>query len=118
MIKPISPNEIAEHKAKIFPDFVIKSFNDLIAKNFSSGSAEVVQGDVIDEILKNWDLPIESSYRDDDVHLLQSQRRKMIFDEGWLNVEEIYRAEGWLVEYDKPAYNESYRAFFEFRKAK
>ncbi len=32
----------------------------------------------------------------------------------WLNVEELYRAQGWTVTYDKPGYNESYPATFTF----
>ena len=42
--------------------------------------------------------------------------RQTVFDNGWLDVEEAHRAAGWRVEYDKPAYNESYDAFFVFSK--
>jgi len=41
--------------------------------------------------------------------------RAEIFDKGWLNVEEVYRAAGWAVEYDKPGFNESYSATFTFK---
>lgn len=31
-------------------------------------------------------------------------------DHGWLDLEDIYRDEGWTVEYDSPGYNETYEA--------
>jgi hypothetical protein len=36
------------------------------------------------------------------------------FNFKWLNFETAYRSKGWKVDYDKPAYNESYDAFFQF----
>lgn len=33
-----------------------------------------------------------------------------------LDVEELYRASGWKVEYDKPAYCEDFEAYFKFSK--
>lgn len=38
------------------------------------------------------------------------------FDRHYLDIEEIYSASGWVVKYDKPAYNEDYPATFEFKK--
>ena len=40
------------------------------------------------------------------------------FDYNWLNIEKIYEDAGWAVKYDKPAYNESYDAYFIFREKK
>jgi hypothetical protein len=42
--------------------------------------------------------------------------RAFIFSKGYLNFEELYEAQGWKVVYDKPAYNESYKANFTFIK--
>jgi len=42
--------------------------------------------------------------------------RDEVFDKGWLNIEPMYRAAGWKVVYDKPAYNESYEPTFTFTK--
>ena len=33
-----------------------------------------------------------------------------------MDIESIYRADGWGVYYDKPGYNETYTATFEFTK--
>lgn len=41
--------------------------------------------------------------------------RETIFRRGYLNVEEAYREQGWSVVYDKPGYNETYDASFEFK---
>ena len=39
-----------------------------------------------------------------------------ICEEGWLDVEDVYRKAGWEVIYDAPGYNESfYEPSFEFR---
>jgi hypothetical protein len=42
--------------------------------------------------------------------------RDDVYDKGWLNIEPVYAEFGWVVEYDKPGYNESYDATFEFTK--
>lgn len=98
MTKPISPNDIASFKAKTFPPEVFEAFNELIAKNFSAGSADVKQ--------KHASALIASK-----LNITSSE----VFDKGYLNVEEVYRAEGWKVNYDKPAYCENYDAFFTFK---
>ena len=38
-----------------------------------------------------------------------------IFRSKWLDVEPLYRSNGWTVIYDKPAYNEDYEPTFEFK---
>ena len=41
-------------------------------------------------------------------------KRADVFSNHWLDVEDIYREQGWNVEYDKPTYNETYDAYFVF----
>jgi hypothetical protein len=43
-------------------------------------------------------------------------KKQQIFDDNLLDVEEVYEKAGWKVEYDKPAFNESYPATFTFRR--
>jgi hypothetical protein len=100
LTKPISPNEIAGAKSGVFPDFVIEAVNELITENYTSGRARFTQDDVITKILSKTDYCT----------------REWIFAKGWLNFEEIYEAQGWEVVYDKPGYNESYKANFTFTK--
>ena len=99
-VRPISPDHIAEYKEEHFPSEVFAAFNELIAKNFVNGSSTVKQKDVIALICNK--MP--------DIGNLQ------IFAGGWLNIEDVYRDNGWKVTYDKPAYCESYDAFFVFKR--
>lgn len=97
-IGPISPQEVVDVKRKNLPDEVFQSFNELIARNYSGGSATVYQSEVVD-LMVGKDLD-------------QSE----IYKKGWLDIEGIYRKAGWEVEYDKPGYNESYAPYFRFSR--
>lgn len=96
-VKPISPCDIPYAKAKAFPPLVIQIFNDEIARKFTHGRAHVLQDNIVAKL-------VAAGYS-----------RQQIFDEGLLNVEEIYSDAGWDVTYDKPGYNESYAASFTFK---
>lgn len=97
MSKPISPKEVVH----IIPDFVFDAVNALIRKKWNGKSATIRQNEIMDII---------SSDDIDDPR----PRRKTIYDNNWLDIEEHYRKAGWKVTYDKPGYNESYEAFFRF----
>jgi hypothetical protein len=43
-------------------------------------------------------------------------KETVIFDKHYLDVEDIYRGVGWIVEYDRPGYSEGYEPYFTFRK--
>lgn len=98
MSGPLKPEEIGAAKKAAFPAAVFDAFNAEIAANFSGGSARVKQDDVVARLVEG------------------GMDRAEVFAKGYLNVEETYRDEGWKVEYDKPGYNESYGAFFIFRR--
>lgn len=102
MVKPLKPSDIGEAKKKVIPDEVIEVFNELIAVKYTNGRALFKQKDVVARICSKMNM--------------RAMEENTIFENGWLNVEEMYRAEGWKVTYDKPAYSESYDATFEFRK--
>ena len=106
-VKPISPKEIGSVKSKIFPPEVLEAVNELIAENYTNGRAEVDQKDLVERILlkMNGNVPSE----------MRIVKRREVFDKGWLNIEEIYREQGWQVSYDKPGYNEDYEAYFVFK---
>src|SRR3989344_6113512 len=95
-VRPIKASEIERHKQADIPVAVFEVFNELIAKDFSNGSARVVQKDVL--VLLN-----KKGLNSGD-----------IFENHWLDVEGAYRAAGWRVEYDKPGYSEPYDAYFVF----
>lgn len=100
MTKPITPDEAKKQKVTVIPDFVISAFNDLILKNYSGNSAVVSEKEVVAKIL---------SYG-------PNTTRKMIYDNHWLDVEDVFREAGWKVYYDKPGYCESYAATFTFTR--
>lgn len=101
MVKPISPDEIAATKVAVFPDGVIEAFNELIAEKFVNTSATVLQKDAVARIIAKMGGDCDE---------------QKILDRGWLNVEEIYRGQGWTVRYEKPDYTESFPSSFTFTK--
>lgn len=98
MVKPLNPDEAALHKKTVFPSEVFEAFNDLISADLVNGRAHVGQQDVVALIKKK----------------LEANGTVYRWNQDWLNIEDAYEAEGWRVTYDKPGYNESYDASFEF----
>lgn len=99
MIEPISPNDVK----KSIPDFIIETVNKLIVEKWDGNKAIILQDDIMDKVSSN------------DADSDKPSRRE-IFDKGWLDFEPLYREKGWSVEYDKPGYNEFYKARFIFKK--
>lgn len=92
-MKPFTPEDLETS----IPDFVIEAVNDLLKKNFNGSQASFTHTTVEKAI-----------------------RQKMPEGEQWcqtrLNFEPIYREFGWDVLYDKPGYNESYSAYYQFTR--
>ena len=109
MVKPITPSEVTKAKGESIPDEVLVAFNKIIAKKWNGREAKFTQNDVMTLVLDG----LEAR---DDNKLSRAALRADVFNKGWLDVEDIYRAEGWKVEYDKPGYCETYEATFSFRK--
>lgn len=99
-VRLIRPEEVVLEKKKSLPDKVLAAFNQLIAEKWNGYSATIKQEDVVALMIK------------------KGLKQKQILDKGWLDVEDVYREAGWIVEYDKPGYNESYLATFTFKKPK
>jgi hypothetical protein len=97
-VSPVRPDEVAKEKEKTFPDAVLESFNQLIIQKFSGGRATISQDDIVALMVE------------------KGLDRTEIFKRGWLDVERVYQAAGWEVEYDKPGFNESYPATFTFKR--
>lgn len=103
MIEPIKPSDIPVAKLYAIPESVIQVVNDILARRFVSSGGRVIikQKEIVNELVANHGLTASHIYSND-----------------YLNFEEIYRANGWRVKYDKPAYCENYDAFFEFAPEK
>lgn len=99
MSRPIKPSEVGAVQASAFPAEVFDAFNELIAENYANGYATFKQSDVVARIKQK-----------------RNCEAGEIFKRGWLNVEDVYRNEGWHVEYDSPGFNEPYAATFTFKK--
>ena len=101
MVKAFSPQEVANKHVESIPDCIIEAVNDLLIKKYNPtyGTATIKQNEVI--------AAVEHIYT-----------RHTIFDNNWLDFENLYRAQGWEVTYDKPGYCESYEAYWEFKRKK
>jgi len=105
-VKPLSPDEVLEKKQMSIPDAMLEAINEMIVKKWNGSEATFRQEDLLDLYFSKIG---ESN--------IQMNRTK-VFDNHWMDFEEIYRKAGWKVSYDKPAYNESYPATFTFEKKK
>jgi hypothetical protein len=94
-VKPVTPKEARE--LKTFPDKVIETWNAAIVEGLVEGRVTIKQDHIVNLLASAMDV-----------------ERDVVFNKGWLNVEDFYRSAGWKVEYDKPGYNENYTAFFVF----
>jgi len=104
---PLSPNDIQVNLVEVFPEFVIEAVNNLIIKYYKGRrSFTFKQKELTDEILR---LSPET-YNGERV------TSNLIYDNHWLDIEELYIKNGWKVTYE-PGYNESYDAFFKFEPA-
>ena len=97
-VKPISPSDVVIQKVKDLPDEVIECWNKIIAKKWNGHSSVIIQQAEIVAELTN----------------VMNVGRFQVFENGWLNIESLYRENGWKVEYDSPGYNETYPASFKF----
>lgn len=95
MTKPITPAE-ARKTAPPIPPAVFEVINTFIAQGAGIRPVTVRQKDIVEELVK------------------RGLSRDEIFEKHWLDVEGLYEAAGWKVEYDKPGYNETYDAYFVF----
>jgi hypothetical protein len=102
VVLPITPQEILDDLPNIIPSFVFEAVNNLLKKKFRGDSVDIIQDDIMDEIDR-----LQNTYS-----------RQEIFDNKWMDFEKVYRDNGWKVEYDKPGYNENYRAYFRFSMKK
>lgn len=95
-IKPIGPEQAEQLRMEQFPGEVLEVFNALIAKNMVRGRAVIRQDDAVRALVA------------------RGMNEGKIFQDGLLDVEDMYRQAGWKVTYDKPGYNESGNAYFVF----
>lgn len=107
-VKPITPKEAHEQFCTTqIPDFIFEVVNELLTQKASQPNCniDIKQNKIVQRIIKHPNFPKNLS-------------TQSIFDNGWLNIEPLYKEAGWEIIYDKPAYNESYDAYFTFKPTK
>lgn len=96
---PITPAEARKKAETSIPQEVIEAVNELIAEKIGNGRyVTLLQKEVVNRICKK--MPTVSA--------------QILFDKHWLDFEDVFRRAGWQVEYDKPAYCETYEANWTF----
>lgn len=108
-MEPIKPEQVIQAKKASLPDEVIEAMNELIAKKWTGYSAVVTQPEFVYAIIEKMSGKMFNG---------REITSSVLYEENWLDIEDIYREAGWFVEYDSPAYNESYVAKFYFRANK
>lgn len=98
MITPVTPSEVKEQAGSHIPDEVIECVNALLL----AGTRAFGHDKIIEAIQRK----------------VPNVSRSEIFKWNWLDFEPVFRKAGWSVDYDKPAYNESYEATWTFREKK
>jgi hypothetical protein len=94
---------VVDVKSTQIPEDVIVAWNEVIAEHYSEGASKFTQDVIIKRII---DKMKATGARGID--------RSEVFAKHWLDVEDLYRANGWKVDYDKPGYNETYESHFTF----
>jgi len=103
-MKPIRPEEVIKSLDTIIPEWVIAGINEAIKENYRGSSFTIKQGDLMRYIIE------QSPATEGNLSW-----EKLIHRRKWLDFEPLYEQYGWEVIYDKPAYNETYEANFEFK---
>ena len=107
MSKPITPQEAKEFYNDNFPSFVIEAVNSLIRTNYRPTSqsfnlkVSVVKSAIVNAV---------SNYNDE-------HGSSIMFQDYYLDFENIYKRFGWKVSFDRAGYNESYESFYTFEVA-
>jgi hypothetical protein len=104
-VQPISPQEALDLKITTIPDEVIEVVNQMLTERMTKrGSVTLLQKDIVANVM---------------LRMSTSGARvtsNAIYENHWLDFEPFYEKAGWKVQYDKPAYCESYEANFTFSK--
>jgi hypothetical protein len=105
MAQPITPQEALDLKITTIPDVVIEAVNAMLTERMTkSGYVSFLQKELVARIVAlstAQGSPITSA---------------QLYHNHWLDFEPFYEKAGWKVEYDKPAYCESYEANFKFSR--
>ena len=112
-MKPLVPDateqlqkELRLEEAKKIPNFVVNTFNRLIARGFdkSNNTSIVYKREVVAKILD-----------DAEAQGIKVERNE-IYTKHWLDVEPLFEEVGWSVRFNKQPYYETADDFFTFKR--
>lgn len=98
-IAPITPRQAFNPMLHEIQPGIVDVVNELLRQKFDGRQALILQEDIV--ALFNERYP--------------DYERERIFREKQLNIEQLYRDSGWIVEYEKPLYYETFPARFIFK---
>ena len=98
---PLSPAEVLE--SKVIDPRIFEVVNTILLQRFTKGSTVTILKSEIENKLR-------TEYENINIHELYQNKQ---FD-----FEDEYRNKGWKVEYDQPAYCETYEASYKFSAKK
>ena len=96
-----TPAQALQYKEeKVIHPGIFEIVNEMLAEQYDGGKYGVtlMQPEIIKRFLEKY----------------PDIERETIFEKNWLDFEKIYKKRGWKVEYDKPAYCETYDPSFKF----
>jgi len=108
-IVALGPREIQVNKNNNIPDEMIQAANELLAENLDVHSDATFTSKALTRRYR--ELVAGSEATEEMIAGIKIEMR-------WLDIEDRYRRKGWDVEYDKPAYNETYDGYYEFSAKK
>lgn len=107
-IAPITPAEAKAQHVERVPDYVILAVNQLIVEYYQDNyDFTIPQAEIVDLALKTG---IESG------ELEEGTGADYLFENGYLDFEELYAKNGWSVMHNKPDLGENWKPYFSFRK--
>lgn len=98
-IKPITPQEAKKDVKCNIPDFVITGINNAIKNNYHKSGFLIKQKEIISEILK----------------ISPNTQENIIYNNNWLDFEELYENYGWNISYESPDRSETFDSYFYFK---
>lgn len=100
--RPITPKEAMEEQPHSIPPEVYDTVNEFIKLRSSDNPITITQNEVMAALLLR----------------MPHVKRQQVWDSRWLDFEAAYKKAGWKVVYDKPGYDETYEAFWEFSRGR
>lgn len=101
-MEALTPSQVKDFRSEI-DDKMVEAVNSLLLEKRHTNPILIKQ----EELIRAYRLVCSGKGVD--------MPRSEVFKSGVLNIEEAFKKKGWLVEYDKPAYNETYEPYFTFK---